>query len=31
MIFQNGLDSGFKFKIGVIQDSDFDLQGPNGN
>ena len=27
-IFQNGLDSGFKFQIGGIQDSDLGLQGP---
>ena len=28
-IFQNGLDSGFKFQIGGIQDSDLGLQGPS--
>ncbi len=27
-IFKNGLDSGFKFQIGGIQDSDLGLQGP---
>ncbi len=27
-IFQNGPDSGFKFQIGGIQDSDLGLQGP---
>ncbi len=27
-IFQNGLESGFKFQIGGIQDSDLGLQGP---
>ncbi len=27
-IFRNGLDSGFKFQIGGIQDSDLGLQGP---
>ena len=27
-IFQKGLDSGFKFQIGEILDSDFGFQGP---
>ncbi len=27
-IFQNGLDSGIKFQIGEILDSDLGLQGP---